>query len=136
MTPLDKDLSRESTSKFDNREIQVTLTADQKISFKLKGMKSGVVSIGIEELYQQLSGDEIPVSKDVVEDVVIPNTGKDNPMVPLNILRTKINTTPMEIETKAKLDTIIVESIAQYQKPFLEKERLAKEKKSESKTIK
>lgn len=55
-TILDKDLVRESTVKFEDREVQVTLAADQTIRFKLKGMKSGEVSIGIEALYAQLKG--------------------------------------------------------------------------------
>jgi hypothetical protein len=55
-TILDKDLVRESKVKIGEREVVVTLTEKQSISLKLKGMKSGDVSIGIEELYNQLSG--------------------------------------------------------------------------------
>lgn len=55
-TILDKDLVRESTVRVDNREILITLSSEQKIRMKLKGMKSGEVSIGIEELYNQLTG--------------------------------------------------------------------------------
>ena len=56
MTILDKDISRETTVKVDEREIQITLTESQSISLKLKGMKSGAVEIGIGELYSQLKG--------------------------------------------------------------------------------
>lgn len=56
MTILDKDISRETTVKVDEREIQITLTESQNISLKLKGMKSGAVEIGIGVLYGQLKG--------------------------------------------------------------------------------
>lgn len=55
-TILDKDLVRESTVRVDNREILITLSSEQKIRMKLKGMKSGEVSIDIQELYNQLTG--------------------------------------------------------------------------------
>ena len=56
-TILDKDLTRETTVKVDDREIQITLTEGQTISMKLKGMKSGILEIPIEKLYHQLRGD-------------------------------------------------------------------------------
>jgi uncharacterized protein (DUF885 family) len=55
-TVLNKDLVRESTENFEGREIMVTLTQDQKIQMKLKGMKSGHVSIDILKLFKQLKG--------------------------------------------------------------------------------
>lgn len=58
-TLLNKDLIRESTDKFEDREIMVTLTKDQTIQMKLKGMKSGHVSINILELYKQLKGVDV-----------------------------------------------------------------------------
>ena len=54
-TKLDKTLTRESTEEYDERNIMVTMEADQKISMKLKGMKSGTVSIGIFDLYKLTS---------------------------------------------------------------------------------
>ena len=45
-TKLDKDIIRESTVQIDGREIMVTVSANQEIKFKLKGMKSGELSIG------------------------------------------------------------------------------------------
>jgi hypothetical protein len=127
MTPLDKDLARESTIKVDGREIQITLTSDQKISMKLKGMKSGIVSTDIGDLYNQLVGnEEIPV----VADIPMPKGTKDNPMIPLQVLRTKLNTTPMSYELKSKLDGILTDCINEFLEPFLKREALEKEKKS------
>ena len=40
-TSLDKDITREFSVKIDNREINVTLSSNQEIKLKLKGMKSG-----------------------------------------------------------------------------------------------
>jgi hypothetical protein len=55
-TILDKDITRETKVLIDGREIQITLTEAQTINMRLKGMKSGAKEIGIEELYNQLSG--------------------------------------------------------------------------------
>ena len=92
-TSLDKDITRESTIKIDDREINVTLTSNQEIKFKLKGMKSGELTISIEDLYNQLSGR-------IIEEEVKPKTeamniirhdelkpDKDNPMISLYDLR-------------------------------------------------
>jgi hypothetical protein len=56
-TILDKDITRETTIRVEDREIQITLTEQQSISMKLKGMKSGSVEIPIVDLYKQLKGD-------------------------------------------------------------------------------
>ena len=53
---LNKNITRVSTIEVDGREVLVTLTADQTISLKLKGLKKGEVSISIQDLYNQLSG--------------------------------------------------------------------------------
>jgi hypothetical protein len=128
-TILDKDLTRESTVKYNDREIQVTLTEDQKISFKLKGMKSGALTIGIEELYGQLfHGSPVASTglvKTVVDDVVTKkgseNGSVDNPMISLYDLRSDINTTPMSMETKILFDTFVSNAIKAFKKPFLDK---------------
>jgi hypothetical protein len=61
-TKLTKNLVRESLVKFKDREIMVTLTDDQKITLKEKGLKTGDVSVGILELFKKLKGvsDEKP----------------------------------------------------------------------------
>ena len=120
-TILDKDITRESTVKYDNREIQITLTEDQQISFKLKGMKSGILSIGIEELYKQLVGD------DAVEEVKPTKVNKPvtfqtkqrsgdydgGPMVPLGRLRSMLLVDKMELPMKMKIEENLSELLKQ-----------------------
>lgn len=122
-TILDKDLIRESTIKFDNREIMVTIAADQKIKFKLKGMKSGEVSIDIEALYKQLTGNDI---EEVVEDkvvkapIVISNeddeedySSKSGILIDLNDLRSANAISMLDMPTLTKFDGIITELLKQ-----------------------
>jgi hypothetical protein len=116
-TILDKDLVRESTCKYDKREIVVTLTEDQKISFKLKGMKSGEVSIGIEELYKQLMGVEDKglagkVKAKVVEQPRFKKSD-ENPVIDLYSLRTSAMVTKMDMSAKVELERVICELINQ-----------------------
>lgn len=89
-TKLEKDIIRESSIKVDDREVIVTLTANQEISMKLKGMRSGDVSISIEELYNQLTGNESGESKET-KPISIKSSGekptKKNPMILLSDLR-------------------------------------------------
>lgn len=116
-TILERDIIRESTSKYDNREIVVTLTDKQKISFKLKGMKSGEVSISILELYKQLNNieDKGLISKTKFEKVVEPKFKKsdENPMIDLYSLRTSAKVTRMDMSAKVELEKVICELIKQ-----------------------
>lgn len=115
-TILDKDLTRESTVKVNEREIQVTLTADQTISMKLKGMKSGIVSIGIEELYKQLAGGSTESSGES-KSIVIDNTKRGSKkedadtMISLHDIRHRLNVSGFDYSTTAKLDGILHEMI-------------------------
>jgi hypothetical protein len=115
-TVLEKDLIRESTSRYDNREIIVTLTEDQKISFKLKGMKSGDVSIDILALYKQLIGIE---DKGLIGDVKVvtekPKFKKsdENPVIDLYSLRTSAMVTKMDMSAKVELERVICDLIKQ-----------------------
>lgn len=111
-TKLEKDISRESSVKADDREIMVTLTTKQKISMKLKGKRTGEVTIGIDELYGQLTGKPIGTNKPKENDgvsIVMSNTKptKGNPMILLSDLRSQSAITAMDYETKAKFDRII-----------------------------
>jgi hypothetical protein len=108
-TILDKDLTRESTVKFDDREIQVTLTADQKITFKLKGMKSGMLSISIEDLYLHLAG-EPNESKSKAAPVKKKDTG-DDPMISLHRLRHMTLVTKMDRPVKLELEKVLCEML-------------------------
>lgn len=117
-TILEKDLIRESTSKYDNREIIVTLTEDQKISFKLKGMKSGDVSIDILSLYKQLNGIEdgglvSKVKATAVIDKPKFKKSDENPVIDLYSLRTSAMVTKMEMSAKVELERVLCELINQ-----------------------
>lgn len=111
-TKLEKDISRESTLKANDREIMVTLTSSQKISMKLKGKRTGAVEIGIDELYGQLTGKPIGV-KEVTEKKSVSiklsdeKPTKKNPMILLNDLRSQNAISAMDYETKCKFDSII-----------------------------
>lgn len=112
-TILDKDITRESTVKIAGREVQVTLTADQQIAFKLKGMKSGMLTIGIEALYQQLSGVDVEVKDEPKEVKEKPKKTKpiDEPMISLYRLRSLSLVTKMDLSAKLELERVICELI-------------------------
>ena len=116
-TGLEKDVTRESSVEYDERNIQVTLTKDQKVSMKLKGMKSGAVSISIEDLYKQLVGNETP-KEDVPKGPVAivakkarKEGGNVGPMISLFDLRSLSCVTAMEYKTKVLFEGIIVDLI-------------------------
>tara|TARA_R110000868_G_scaffold203969_4_gene451923 strand:+ start:4342 stop:4731 length:390 start_codon:yes stop_codon:yes gene_type:complete len=126
-TPLTKDLLRESTAKFDNRNICVTLSEDQKIKMKLKGMKSGEVSIGIRELYLQLCGCEDeegsalvkeskskPVSYSRKESLKYVQPDPKVAKTILNDLRSQNAISNLDVATLAKFDGIIVSLLNAY----------------------
>lgn len=110
-TILDKDITRESTVKIDKREVQVTLTADQKITLKLKGMKSGVLSIGIDQLYNQLAGLEKAAEEVVKEAKPKKKRPTEEPMISLYRLRSLSMVTKMDLKTKIELEKVICELI-------------------------
>lgn len=109
-TTLDKDLIRESTITVEERNIIVTLTADQKIIFKLKGMKSGHVEISIEDLYKQLKGNTSTSSE---SDDIIPAKKKQNgnDQISLNDLKSHNMIACLDYQTKVKFDGIISDLI-------------------------
>lgn len=118
-TILESDLTRETKVKFDDREIQVTLTADQQIAFKLKGMKTGTLSIGIEDLYKQLKGgdsDEIVPAKKTTGSISIKrkdSLNDNSPVINLNTLRTHVLVTHMSLPAKLELEGILCELLKQ-----------------------
>jgi len=111
-TKLEKDITRESTLKSDDKEIMVTLTSDQKVSMKLKGKRSGAVSIAIDELYSQLTGNPIGGDENK-EKKVLSITKSDhkptkrNPMILLSDLRSQNAISGLDYGTLAKFDGII-----------------------------
>jgi len=107
-TALNKDIIRETTVEIDGRLIITTLTKDQTIKFKRKGLRTGEVSISIEEIYCQLDGCEAPSKKkslSINRNEVKPIKG--NPMIPLHDLRSHNAISGLDIPTLAKFDQII-----------------------------
>ncbi len=113
-TPLDKDLVRETTIKIDGREILLSINADQSISMKLKGMKSGTVSIGIEELYNQLGGQQTAT---VVSTANLPSSRhSDSVKLSVHDIRHKCNVRGFDYPTMVKIDTVMDEIIDESKK--------------------
>lgn len=112
-TNLEKDITRESSIVVDERNILVTLTKDQKVSMKLKGMgAASAVSMGLDELYGYITGEPVGIptkNKGVVSiDTSKAKAGsKNNPMVSLHDLRSHNAISGLDYETVAKFDTII-----------------------------
>lgn len=122
-TILDKDITRETTVKVDDREIQITLTESQNISMKLKGMKSGTVEIAIGDLYKQLKGDVVEAPKENKSVHVTHEEDDDKPMakndlsyskgdskylISLHDIRHAMLVTSMEYEVKLKFEAFLV----------------------------
>ena len=105
-TTLDKDLTRLSKVKVDKRDVLITLGEDQTISMKLKGMKSGTVSISIQDLYNQLTGTESE-EKPTKESKI-----KGGKMINLQDLRSQINISAIDYEVKVKLEKFVLELVA------------------------
>jgi|AntRauMFilla1563_2_1112583.scaffolds.fasta_scaffold05793_2 predicted acetyltransferase len=112
-TKLEKDVTRESTSKADDKEIMITITAKQTINLKLKGMRSGSVEVSIADLYGQLTNKPTnnEESNEVEEKAVPKNkyqkVDKKNPMLSLIDLRSHNVISTLDIPTMAKFDHII-----------------------------
>jgi hypothetical protein len=118
-TILDKDLTRETSVKFDNREVVITLTDKQTIYMKLKGMKSGGLEIGIDELYRQLKGDDgvsSVISEEDEEVKVNPMDlsgykGESKYLISLHEIRHAFNITPFEYDIKVRIDEFFINLI-------------------------
>jgi len=113
-TLLDKDLVRESTIKVNEREIVVTIGADQTISMKLKGMKTGAVSISIEDLYKQLAGTSEAVDEGP-KSISVPTGGSkrpsNDPMMSLHDIRHRLNVSAFDYSVTVKFDGIMKDLI-------------------------
>lgn len=131
-TILDKSVIRESSICIGEREILITLGDNQTISMKLKGMKSGEVSISIVDLYNQLTNNislpELGIEMDNKVEK-LDKTQKDNPTISLYDLRTKFATKPMSFELHAMFDGVIASCIRDKRNPVLAAELLTKDKK-------
>ncbi len=109
-TKLDKPITRESTQTVNDRNILVRLEVDQTINFKLKGMKSGALSIPIQELYEQLSGTVIARPK-AGKSVSYKKTESNSSEVStiLNRLRSLNMVTPCGLELKQRMNELLDE---------------------------
>lgn len=111
-TELNNKVIRESTVEADGRKIIISLNEDQTISFKLKGMKSGVVSIPIQELYAQLTNGSATVTEKpkTVATIRKKDSGDydGGPLIPLNRFRSLNAITPGKAETIARVDELVV----------------------------
>lgn len=117
-TVLDKDLTRETTVIVDDREVVLTLTEDQKVVMKLKGMKSGAVQISIEDLYKQLTGkNEVVVESDEKEDKPKRKSKNDEMSLSLYDIRHKSAVRGWDYETTAKFDEFLAELIDDIKNP-------------------
>ncbi len=124
-TTLNKDVTRESTLEHDGRLINITITADQKVKMKPKGMKTtGEVSIDILELYHQLCGCEgetsepevktksggVTYSRSEVSRYVAPD-----PKIAKTVLqdfRSQVNISGMDYATIAKFDQLVANTLS------------------------
>ena len=121
-TVLSKNVTRESTETHDERNINVTLGEDQTVKLKLKGMRTGEVSIPIKQLYCQLADCE-EVTEDKPKKAVSysrkekgryvqpdPKTAKTI----LNDLRSQNAISTMDAADIAKFDQLIVNLLNNY----------------------
>ena len=121
-TILDKDITRETTVKVDEREIQITLTEKQSIAMKLKGMKSGAVEIPIGDLYKQLKGDVAEPSKEkpsvsikheeeddkpIAKNDLSAYKGDSKYLISLHDIRHSMMVTDMDYDTKTKFERFL-----------------------------
>jgi len=111
-TKLEKDIIRESTIKVDGRELLVTLSSKQEIRFKLKGMKSGELSIGMDELYGQLNGGVVVVDAPINNLSVIDINSSNSPMISLFDLRSLSAVSAFDLGTTIKFDNLLSELIS------------------------
>jgi len=97
-TKLDRDLTRETSLKANDKEIMITITKNQSILLKLKGERGKHYEINILDLFNELSG--TPGKKQE-------KPTKKNPSILLHDLRAHSAIADMDYETKAKFDQII-----------------------------
>jgi hypothetical protein len=104
-TKLDNDVIRESSVLADDREILIRLNTDQTVSMKLKGMKSGTVSISILDLWNQLNGTDTKPKQGPIA-TVRKQVYKDDLMVSVQKLRSLNAVTHSDLAVTIKLDEI------------------------------
>ena len=109
-TKLDKDITRETNVKINDKEVIITLTANQEVSMKLKGTRGKSVSTPIEGLYNQLTGNIVIKDNDTPKSISVvkqKKVSKTNPMISLYDLRSHNAISTLDLQYKAKFDQII-----------------------------
>lgn len=114
-TILDKELVRETKVMIEGREVVITLTENQTINLKLKGFKSGDVSITIEELYRQLTGKGKPAVQQPVQTEVKEKKPKGK-LVDLDDIRHSMAVSDLDYASKVKIDAIITAAAKELKK--------------------
>lgn len=119
-TKLEKNIIRESTVLVGDKEIMVTLTSDQTINLKLKGLRSGTVSISIEELWHQLNGTDGNDDKPNKGSISIVKTKKvkNNPMMSLHDIRSYNAISGLDYPTLVKFEGILKNLIDNYPEKY------------------
>jgi hypothetical protein len=107
-TKLDKEITRESTIVKDKRILLVSLTADQTIKFKPKGLRgnNGVIEVSLEDIFDQND----PSAKSIIKKEEKPKKVKVDssaPMISLHDLRSQSAISGLPTDLIAKFDGII-----------------------------
>ena len=150
-TKLDKAVVRESTEMADERNIMVCFQTDQTIRLKLKGMKSGVLTVGIKELYDYLlNKDKVVVPekaepKAMVKSAIrhdaapvvseIKTYDTDEPLININDWRSSYMILDIPYDIKVKLEARTISLLAPYKMKKEEKKRKIREKQDETNEI-
>lgn len=100
-TILNKDITRETTIDISGKKIMITLTDDQSINLKLKGVKNDGFTIGIKDLYSILAN----------KDFTPPQGSNENPMISLYDLRASLMVKPLSYDVKLDLDRKVLQLI-------------------------
>lgn len=107
-TKLNSLIIRETDVIVDERNVHIALTEDQRISMRLKGMKSGVVSIPIADLYSQLTGSPVAAKPKSVTTKRQENNGTEN-NVSISRLRSLNHVTPSDPATRQRVEELLSE---------------------------
>lgn len=101
-TKLESIVVRETNELIGERNICVALTTDNRVSLRLKGLKTGGVSISIKELWETLNN-----LKPKTQSISTPA----NTLIPIDRLRVRNAISPISMEAKVLIDEMIVDII-------------------------
>jgi hypothetical protein len=107
-TKLNSLIIRETDVIVDDRPVHIALTEDQRVSMRLKGMKSGVVTIPIVDLYAQLTGSPVTAKPKSVTTKRVENNGSEN-LISIARLRSLNHVTPSDPAVRHRLEDLLTE---------------------------